>query len=52
MVQREFRLCEVERIQDIWISDMGEDMRSCNEKDQYMCISLLLDASDRYSHHA
>lgn len=51
MVQREFRLCEAERMQDIWISDMGEDMRFCNEKDQYMCMSLLLDAC-RYSHHA
>lgn len=50
MVQREFRLCEVERLQDIWISDMGEDMRFYNEKDQ--CIFLFLDAFDRYGHHA
>ncbi len=51
MVQREFRLCEVERLQDIWISDMREDMKFFNEKDQYMYISLFLDAFDRYSHH-
>lgn len=50
MVQREFRLCEVERLQDIWISDMGEDMRFHNEKDQFVCISLFLDAFD--SHRA
>lgn len=52
MVHREFRLCEVERLQDIWISDMGEDMRFYNEKEQCMCLSLCLDAFDRYSHHA
>lgn len=46
MVQREFRLCEVERLQDIWISDMGEDMRFCNHKDQCMYISLFLDPFD------
>lgn len=31
---------EAERIQDIWISDisdMGEDIKLCNEKDQYTC---------------
>lgn len=34
MVHREFRLYGVERLQDIWISDMGEKMRFHNEEDQ------------------
>lgn len=42
MVQREFRLCEVERLQDIWISDMGEEMRFYNHKEQPVHVYIFV----------